>query len=172
MVFGLAIFSASANKLPGYVLPLLPAIAAMAALALDEMEDARGWLGACAFLLVVFPIAAPVLPAAVANEWDAAPKIAFHWTWLLPAVPLVAVLVLERERTAAGGGGDGRVRHRGGADVSQGAVGGGSGALASARELAAEARRHTGQVCAGGLKRDWQYGLALLRRYRASFMRD
>ena len=85
--FGLVLFSASANKLPGYVLPLLPAAAVLVALALDEIEDARGWLLACAALLIAFPIAAPLLPAAVANEWSAAPRPAFHWTWLTPAIP-------------------------------------------------------------------------------------
>ena len=40
------------NKLPGYILPLLPAAAALMALALDEVPDARVWLAACAVLLV------------------------------------------------------------------------------------------------------------------------
>jgi 4-amino-4-deoxy-L-arabinose transferase-like glycosyltransferase len=69
VLFGLAMFSASTNKLPGYVLPLLPAVAALAGVALNELKDARGWLVSCAALLVLFPIAAPVLPFAVANEW-------------------------------------------------------------------------------------------------------
>jgi 4-amino-4-deoxy-L-arabinose transferase-like glycosyltransferase len=159
-LFGLALFSASANKLPGYVLPLLPAIAAMAALALDELDDARRWLGACAALLVVFPIAEPILPAAMANEWDAAPKIAFHWTWLLPAVPLAAVLFLEQtgRRLAAvatvvcaTAAGLTYLKIRSQTEMAR---------VASARELAAEAGRHPGQVCAGLLKRDWQYGLS------------
>ncbi|HJT90320.1 MAG TPA: glycosyltransferase family 39 protein, partial [Bryobacteraceae bacterium] len=44
VLFGLLFFSASANKLPGYILPLLPAAAALAALGLSEAGNARAWL--------------------------------------------------------------------------------------------------------------------------------
>jgi 4-amino-4-deoxy-L-arabinose transferase-like glycosyltransferase len=159
VLFGLTLFSASANKLPGYVLPLLPPLAALAALALEELEDARGWLAGCAALLVVFPIAAPILPAAVANEWAAAPKIAFHWTWLLPAIPVAAVLALEaRGRRVAAvltiacsvAAGFAYLKVRAEPEIAR---------IATARGLALEVRRHEGEVCVGQLKRDWQYGL-------------
>jgi 4-amino-4-deoxy-L-arabinose transferase-like glycosyltransferase len=84
----LALFSISINKLPGYILPLLPAAAALMALALDEVADARVWLAACGALLVAFPITAQVLPAAVLNGLSRAPR---------PAVP----------GGVAGGGGGG-----------------------------------------------------------------
>jgi 4-amino-4-deoxy-L-arabinose transferase-like glycosyltransferase len=159
VLFGLAMFSASTNKLPGYVLPLLPPLAALAALALEELEDARGWLAGCAALLVVFPIAAPILPAAVANEWSAAPRIAFHWSWLLPAVPVAAVVALEaRGRRVAAvlaiacsvAVGLTYLKVRTEPEIAR---------LATARKLAMEVRRHSGEVCSGALKRDWQYGL-------------
>jgi 4-amino-4-deoxy-L-arabinose transferase-like glycosyltransferase len=159
VVFGVILFSASTNKLPGYVLPLLPALCALAALALDEIRDARWWLAACAALLAVFPIAAPVLPAAAANEWGAAPKLAFHWSWLAPALPLAAAWWLEaRGRRVAAvmaiatGATVGIVylKERSGPELAR---------LANARALAEEARRHPGDVCAGDLKRDWDYGL-------------
>src|SRR5690242_14292942 len=85
-LFGLVFFSLSVNKLPSYMLPLLPAIAALLGIALDELTDARLWLACCALLLVIFPIGAPVFAAVVANQWSQAAGIAFHWTWLLAAV--------------------------------------------------------------------------------------
>lgn len=159
VIFGLAVFSASANKLPGYVLPLLPALAALAGLALDELDDARRWLAACAALLVVFPIAAPILPAAAANEWDAAPRLAFHWSWLLPGLAVAAVLALEKRgrRLAAVAAiacsaavGLAYLKARSAPELAR---------IATAKSLAAEVRLHPGEVCTGPLKRDWQYGL-------------
>ena len=131
----------------------------MAALGARRDGGRAGLAGSCASLLVVFPIAAPLLPAAVANEWDAAPKIAFHWTWLLPAVPLgrcscwtrrgrrLAAVATVVCATAAGLT---YLKVRSEPEMAR---------IASARELAAEARLHPGEVCAGDLKRDWQYGL-------------
>lgn len=156
---GLVIFSASTNKLPGYVLPLLPALAAMAALALDESERAPVWLAACAALVAVFPIAAPLFPAAAANEWESAPRLVFHWTWLLPAIPPAAVWMLETRgrrvaavltiaaSTAAGAA---YVKARSAPEIAR---------VATAKALALEIQKHRGEVCAGPLKRDWEYGL-------------
>ena len=84
LLFGLAFFSIATNKLPGYLLPLLPAAAALMGLALAESAGARGWLALSAGLLVVFPMAAPILPAAVADGLSRAPRPAFDWAWLLP----------------------------------------------------------------------------------------
>jgi 4-amino-4-deoxy-L-arabinose transferase-like glycosyltransferase len=159
VVFGLLLFSASANKLPGYVLPLLPGVAALAALALEQAKDARVWLASCAALLVVFPIAGPVLPAAAANEWTAAPRIAFHWSWLLPAIPIAAVLALEARGRRIAAVLTIAVAVAVGLSYLKVRSEGEMGRIASARALAAEVRRHPGQVCAGALKRDWEYGL-------------
>ena len=157
--FGLILFSASANKLPGYVLPLLPAGAVLLGLALDEMEDARGWLLACAVLLVAFPIAAPLMPAAAANQWAAAPRPAFQWTWLTPAIPAAAAWMLEsRGRrlaamlsvTAAIAAGMVYLKVRTQPEMER---------IVTARRLAAQAAIHRGEICAGDIKRDWQYGL-------------
>jgi 4-amino-4-deoxy-L-arabinose transferase-like glycosyltransferase len=159
VLFGLVLFSASANKLPGYVLPLLPALAALAALGLDELADARTWLATCAGLLIAFPIAAPLLPAAVANEWSAAPHPAFDWTWLTPLVPLAAVWRLEgRGRrlaavlvvTAATGIGLTYLKIRCEPEMER---------IATARALARQAAAHPGAVCLGEIKRDQEYGL-------------
>jgi 4-amino-4-deoxy-L-arabinose transferase len=68
VVFGMVFFTAATNKLPGYLLPLLPAAAALMGLALDAAEAAHAapWLACCALLLVAFPMAARMLLAALA----------------------------------------------------------------------------------------------------------
>src|ERR1019366_6162178 len=87
--------SISINKLPGYILPLLPAAAALMALGLDEVVDARVWLAACGALLVVFPIAAQVLPAAGLNGLSRAPRPVFQVVWLAAVVVGLGAWLLE-----------------------------------------------------------------------------
>jgi 4-amino-4-deoxy-L-arabinose transferase-like glycosyltransferase len=66
LLFGLVFFSASTNKLPGYLLPLLPALAALCGLALARRQNARWYLAAVAVLLAALPVAAGILPEALA----------------------------------------------------------------------------------------------------------
>ena len=65
LLFGLVFFSAAQNKLPGYVLPLLPALAIVLAVALDKTPAAGWWTGACAVLLIASPAIAAMLPDAL-----------------------------------------------------------------------------------------------------------
>jgi 4-amino-4-deoxy-L-arabinose transferase-like glycosyltransferase len=159
VLFGLIFFSAATNKLPGYLLPLLPAAAALVGIALDEAADARRWLAACALLLAAFPVAAQVLPAALAGGLSHAPLPAFHWTWLLPlAVAALAWALEGRGRRVAA--------------VASLAIGVTAGTVylkytvapqldrrASARALWQEVAGHVDQVCSGEIGRDWRYGL-------------
>ena len=96
IVLWLIFFSSSANKLPSYILPLVPAAAALLGLALAEARDAAPWLAACAVLLIAFPIAAPLLPMAVASGLSRAPAPQFHWTWLLPLAVAALAWTLDR----------------------------------------------------------------------------
>lgn len=158
-LFGLALFSAATNKLPGYVLPLLPALAALAGIALDEAADARWLLAGCAVLLAGFAIVAPMLPAAAANEWSSAPRLAFHWTWLTPVVPTAAAWLLETrgKRIAAA------------LVIAAGATVGFTylkvrcepemERVATARAVAREAASHLADLCVEPMRRDWEYGL-------------
>lgn len=157
LLWGLVFFSISANKLPGYILPLFPAAAALMALRLEEVEDARPWLASCAVLLVAFPVAAQVLPAAVADGLSHAPLPKFHWTWLLPIAVAVAVWLLGDLRVAAA------------ATIAVCATGGvvalktltlpEMDRLASARPTWRHIESRANQVCVGSLQRNWQYGL-------------
>jgi 4-amino-4-deoxy-L-arabinose transferase-like glycosyltransferase len=91
----LVFFSKSANKLPSYILPSIPAAAALLGMALAEVRHAAPWLAACAILLIAFPIAAPLLPVAVATGLSHAPAPQFHWTWLLPLAVAILVWILD-----------------------------------------------------------------------------
>lgn len=104
VLFGLAFFSPGLNKLPGYVLPLLPAICILIGVALTEAPRARTWLAATTCLLVLVPVVADRLPRALlvgitrAGIWQA------NWIAGLPFLALAAVvwwLETRGRRTAA-----------------------------------------------------------------------
>ncbi len=65
LVFGMVFLAASANKLPGYLLPLVPAAAALAGLALSESPWLPQLLAGCALLLGLVPTIAAGLPDAL-----------------------------------------------------------------------------------------------------------
>jgi len=92
VVFGLVFFSVSRNKLPGYVLPLVPPLAALAGIALAEAKSAARWvLVASAALLALVPAIAAILPVALASGISRAPWPAAHWNWLLPLTAAAVV---------------------------------------------------------------------------------
>jgi len=65
--WGFLFFSISRNKLPGYLLPLLPALAVLIGIALESTPHARYWLAACGALVSLAPPIIAVLPEALAN---------------------------------------------------------------------------------------------------------
>jgi 4-amino-4-deoxy-L-arabinose transferase-like glycosyltransferase len=155
----LVLFSIPINKLPGYILPLLPAAAALMALALDDVVDARVWLAACAALLVAFPITAQVLPAAVLNGLGRAPRPVFQAVWLAAAAVLLLAWLLEARgkrvaavlAVAAGAAvGTGYLKTMATPELDR---------SVSARGLWREMGERAGDVCIGNVKRDWKYGL-------------
>ena len=100
VLFGLLFFSIAVNKLPGYVLPLLPAICALMGIHLAEEREpgfaADALTGVCALLLVLFPIAARMLPEAIVLGITHAPKPPLEWNWLLPCGTAILVWILAR----------------------------------------------------------------------------
>ena len=157
ILWGLIFFSISANKLPGYILPLFPAAAALMALGVEEVADARPWLAGCALLLVGFPLAAQVLPAAVAEGLSRAAWPHFDWTWLLPVAAAAAVWIWKDRRLA------------GALTVAVCATAGfvylktvsipELDRLASARGLWRRVEARAGHTCVGDIQRTWRYGL-------------
>jgi 4-amino-4-deoxy-L-arabinose transferase-like glycosyltransferase len=68
LLFALVFFSAAQNKLPGYVLPLLPALAIVLAVALDKTPASGWWIGGCVVLLIAAPAIATLLPEALLSR--------------------------------------------------------------------------------------------------------
>jgi hypothetical protein len=149
------------NKLPGYILPALPAVAALIAVRMESAgRGVRGLLAACGVLTVAFPIAAQLLPPALLSGLSRAPRPHFEVSWL--AAIAAAALAWELDR-----------RGRRLAAVAAIAVSAGWGILqlkvvaapaldrsVSARALWRDVAPHRGEVCIGEVKRDWDYGLA------------
>ncbi len=158
-VFVLIFFSFSRNKLPGYILPLAPPVAALMGIALAENERARWALPAAAACLIVIPAALPVLPQALMTGISRATWPSPDWTWLWPLVLAVAIYWLERQR-----------RRNAALAVMAVAVTAGVVTLKlldlpaidqaySARPLWREIADRRGQVCIESMHRSWRYGL-------------
>jgi 4-amino-4-deoxy-L-arabinose transferase-like glycosyltransferase len=101
LLFALAFFSFSQNKLPGYVLPLLPMLAIVLAVALDKTPAAGWWAGACALVLIATPAIAQMLPDAllsgVTSAHFAFSRVARGWPFLVAAVGIFWLAWLGRE---------------------------------------------------------------------------
>jgi 4-amino-4-deoxy-L-arabinose transferase-like glycosyltransferase len=82
-IFGLLFFSVSTNKLPGYILPLLPALAALIGIRLAEAAHVAWVYAVSALLMMLAPVAAAVLPSALVNGLSRTPI-----GWALNFVPL------------------------------------------------------------------------------------
>ncbi len=159
VLFGLVFFSTAPNKLPGYVLPLLPAVAALMGLALEETSGASYWLAGCALMLVAILLAAPMLPGAVAAGLSHTPVPPFQWIWLLPAAIAAMVWILDSHSrrlaavlSIAAGATAGLVyvKRTAAPELDR---------IASARTLWRQIAGRADQVCADKLKRDLRYGL-------------
>ncbi len=98
VTFGLVFFSLSTNKLPGYILPLLPPLAVLLGVALARAAKAGAALVAAALSLGVIPFAAAVLPGALMVGLSRAEWQPPAWYVVAPVI-LVAALVWWWERT-------------------------------------------------------------------------
>jgi 4-amino-4-deoxy-L-arabinose transferase-like glycosyltransferase len=159
VLWGLLLFSVSVNKLPGYVLPLIPAGAILMALGVEETAWAPPLMAVCGLLLVSFPIAGRMLPGALLAGLSRTPLPAFNWMWLLP-LPLAAAawtLARSERRLAA---------------VACVACGAALGVLylkrdvmpevdrvASARPLWQRLSAQADRACVEPIHRNWRYGL-------------
>jgi 4-amino-4-deoxy-L-arabinose transferase-like glycosyltransferase len=160
IVFGLVFFSASTNKLPGYLLPLVPAVCALIGVALAEARTATWPLTASAALLVLIPVVAGVLPEALLRGLSRTQATGVPWFALLPVLAIAAaVWALERAS-----------RRLVAAAVIAGAVLGGVIYLqtvtfpvldrtVSARGLWKQIASRSGEVCVGEVNRGWHYNL-------------
>lgn len=156
ILFGLVFFSLSMNKLPGYILPLLPAVAALLGIALNEARHTRALLSITAILLVVFPVAAQLLPQILAVGLSRSHPPILHPWYLLVAVALAVVMwVLNRENaiallTLVTTAGVVWLKLQTLPTIDQ---------AASARPIWREIAPVREQVCVERLHRNWRYGL-------------
>ncbi len=101
VLFGLVFFSLSRNKLPGYVLPLLPAAAALIGTAVAEAKRPRWLLAACAALLAALPVIAAVLPAAIERGITHASVAGAAWAAGVPALVAAGFIAWRVRRDIA-----------------------------------------------------------------------
>jgi 4-amino-4-deoxy-L-arabinose transferase-like glycosyltransferase len=151
-VWPVVFFSLSVNKLPGYVLPAFPAMAALIAIGLAEIRRAAGWLSVSALLVAAFAIAAPLVEIGGLSRVQ---RPAFSPMWLAPILLAAAAWLLEsRGRRLAAV-----------ACIACGAAAGivylklAVGRKAFARELWTKVESRAPQTCVGRLERGWRYGL-------------
>jgi 4-amino-4-deoxy-L-arabinose transferase-like glycosyltransferase len=90
VIWGFVFFSASKNKLPGYLLPLLPPLLILLAMRLSELKNARWVLSACALLLAAIPFVSDILPLAMINGLLKTQLPARDWFFVIPALLLAA----------------------------------------------------------------------------------
>ena len=83
-LFGFVFFSAGRNKLPGYILPLIPVLCILIAAALEDMSWAKASpiLAITSGLLVTFGLEIlPELPKLLNDGWTRTPLTAQSWHW-------------------------------------------------------------------------------------------
>lgn len=151
-VWPLVFFSLSVNKLPGYILPAFPAVAAWIAIGLSELRSAAPWLCASALLSAAFVVVAPLVDiAGIAH--GAQPS--FHALDLFAFLPAAAAWLLDSrgKRLAA------VTVVACGATVGIAAFKVELGRKSFARELWRQAAPHAAETCVGRLDRSWRYGL-------------
>lgn len=159
LLFVWVFFSIAKNKLPGYLLPLAPAAAALMGIALAETPRARWALPAAALCLTAIPATLPMLPQALAAGLSRAPLPAFQWTWFPPVALALGIYWLERRGQRA-------------AALAAMAVAVTVGVVAlklidlpaidraySARPLWREMGARRDSVCVESMQRSWRYGL-------------
>ncbi|HUS08407.1 MAG TPA: glycosyltransferase family 39 protein [Bryobacteraceae bacterium] len=156
LVFGLIVFSVSQNKLPGYLLPLLPAAAGLMGLRLAEMRDARWVFMSAALLLALIPLIGRLLPeillAGLSRTPIRGPEL---WPFLAAIGIAAACWFIPR------GWGLGLIAGALTAGVLYLKI----GMLPrldegySARPLWKRLERQRSGVCAGDIHRTWRYGL-------------
>lgn len=158
--FGLVFFSVSANKLPGYILPLLPPLCIVLAAGIEAAEGVKRQLALATLLLGLCPIIATVLPDALLHGLRRADLGETHWEYFALALPFTAAvwwLERSRKRTSA---------------VAVVAVGAGLGLLfvklsaapvldqiVSARGFWRRVQPQAENTCVESLHRNWLYGL-------------
>ncbi len=161
MATTLLLFSVSRNKLPSYVLPLFPAMAIWMGVNLSKVRSPRYVLAAAAALLVVVPVAEPILPAAFSYGLSKAwPPADISWLGVVAMLATAAAVwwAASRNRTLLAVG------------LLAAGTAGGLACLklktfpaidreAGSRALWRQVEPHLEQTCIGQVRRHVVYGL-------------
>ncbi len=147
--FGLLFFSISSGKLPGYVLPLLPAAAALSGVtAVAAPRQWRATVAVTAVILFCLPDAR--LLGAIAGKLDGIPLQTGNWLWIGLAASVAAAVLASSTN----------YRMIAVSVLSMGGLVYWAGRSAD-RHTARPFKTLAADVCAGeGLHRQWQYGLS------------
>jgi 4-amino-4-deoxy-L-arabinose transferase-like glycosyltransferase len=163
--WGILFFSLSRNKLPGYLLPLMPSLFILMAVPVMDRraaEISRGWLVACGCLIGLIPLLATILPQALAAGKIASLRLGpVTKTECFYVILPIAVAVLARRSWAgpllalcfvlAGF----YLKERTLPLIDE---------EVSARALWRTLQPKQSEVCDGGTDRSWFYGLAFYRQ--------
>ena len=160
LLWTLLFFSLATNKLPGYLLPLLPAAAILTGLALAEVEKAYLALIGGALLLGLVPMVAEVLPIALAEGLSHADLSQLPWRYMAIGVVFAGLIFRHEYSTSRA------------AAVALLAVGSVAGIAylkreafprleqqVSARPLSRGIAARRAEICMGNMERRWRYGL-------------
>lgn len=162
--FGFLLFSISINKLPGYLLPLLPSLFALIGAQFENRtiaQTSRWWLLPCALLIAAVPLLAPMLPLSLSIGHLTFGSVARTTPTELLYV-CVPILIAIFARHAHAGlllvlcvAAVGIYLKSETFPILDRNV--------SARSLSHQMASVSGQVCEDGINRDWIYGLSFYR---------
>jgi 4-amino-4-deoxy-L-arabinose transferase-like glycosyltransferase len=163
-VFGFVLFSISLNKLPGYLLPLIPSLFVLIGSRFERAPvgyPSRMWLLPCALLIAAIPLLAHILPTSLVTgrfSLLAAAHVS-RVEFFYVAAPLLVVLLARRAWT--------------GWLLVLCVVSGGIYLKAltfpvldrqvSARWYWSQIEAFHGSFCDGGMNRDWIFGISFYR---------
>ena len=162
LVWGFVFFTSSTNKLPGYLLPLLPAAAILIAITLDEMDRAWIALAASGLLLGFVPVIAAILPTVLASGGLSRANLTGAPWGLAGLGVAAAALIVYREYTATRTSTVlllGLLSALGVIHLKR-TVYPVLDAEVSARQFWRAIAFQRDGMCTGNLRRDWRYGLS------------
>lgn len=158
--FGLLFFSLSSNKLPGYVLPLVPQLALLIAAGAERAGRAGRQLAITALLVALCPVVVTVLPESLLYGLRRADPGELHWEYVALMLPVAAAAwwldSLGRRLTAftlvaaLAGAGLWFVKRSAAPVLDE---------LVSPRALWRRVEPRAAETCVESLHRNWRYGL-------------
>jgi 4-amino-4-deoxy-L-arabinose transferase-like glycosyltransferase len=103
VLFGMLFFSSSLNKLPAYVLPLIPAICILIGIGLAPAARPKPAIALAATLLGALPFAQVVVPVALGIGLRSAPLPWDRLGWGLGVAAIVGISLLQLPKNVASG---------------------------------------------------------------------